>query len=190
MINETRYLLNLNKNLIEKIKKDSTYIDSHENWYFKTFRLRKTAYKEDHNRTRYFIIPSLRGSSQAVKQKKELSENDFEKLKENHKNDFIFYQHAIFYHPYNTSIMIEHDFIEPRGQKPFEFWSTEAEDDADLQAVEQFLKENNIKYKKTSDNLRTIVEKIINNKNRKMREYIIQEAKQHIILTLRNKKWH
>ncbi len=190
MMNETRYLLNLNKILIKKIKNDSIYIDSHENWYFKTFRLRKTAYKEDHNRVRYFIIPSSRGSSQAVKQKKELSEDDFKKLKENHKNEFVFYQRAIFYHPRNTSIMIEHDFIEPRDQKSFEFWSTEAENNADLQAVEQFLKENNIKYKKTSDNLRTIVEKMINNKNRKIREYIIQEAKQHIVSTLRNKKWH
>jgi len=180
---ETRYLLQLDKNQVKSVKNHSTYEDTHENWYFKNFRLRKTAYKEDHGKIRYFLIPSSLGTSQAVKQKTELSESKFKKLKENHKNDFIFYQRAVFYHPRGTTIMIEHDFVEPRNQKPFEFWSTEAEDHADQQAVEQFLKANNIKYEKTLDNLRTIIEKIIKKGNQKMREYIIQEAlKEHSII--------
>ena len=174
---ETRYLLKIGPRTLEALKKtfDPDKNDYHDNYYFNDFRLRKTHYFEDNYKTRYLIMPSYTGSSPAVKQKKEISQAEFEKLLSQNKDNLIFHQKAFFYYPRGLHIMIEYDEIEPRNGKPFSFWTTESESLQDKHEIEAFLKQYNIEYFETHDNIRTIVEKMINGNS--MRDFIVQKAK-------------
>ena len=93
---ETRYLLKISKDDFKKLKQeiDSSKHDWHINYYFPNFRLRQTHYHQDGYKIKYLIIPSKLGTSQAVKQKTEISEQEFKELLNKNRKNLIFKQKA------------------------------------------------------------------------------------------------